>query len=476
MLPCSHLGGKFGRFLTIKHRNFGAAEPRLRFEACIPTIDENHPLQIRSAVTRAEAEPLNLRARTVESALKGRKEGVPQSGRRLPGRTGFAHSVRTTYLPFGAPDYSEEEIDAVVRIMRSGWLGQGQETLEFEAELQAYLGVSEVVLVNSCTSALMLALRETGVGRGDEVIVPSLTWCSSANAALYHDASPVFCDIDKDSLSMSPATVAAKVTRRTRAVVVVHYGGKAVDVAALRNALPEGIAIIEDAAHALGARYPDGSLVGTAGNLTCFSFYANKNLATGEGGAIALFDDESARRLRPLRMHGLDSNAWSRYVKPATLTPSNIEELGFKMNYCDLQAAIGRVQLKRFDRMQAHRHELAARYREFLAAALPSLSMQAECFSPSHAKHLLVGVFDPALTGMNRDELLGELRARNIGASIHYPPLHRMPLYTAARPHHLPVTDTLAPHLMTLPISAKMELTDVDYVCESLLDVIGLSA
>ena len=403
---------------------------------------------------------------------------IRDSARRVDAGLLLKHPINTareTYLPFGAPSYSEAEIDAVVRIMRSGWLGQGQETLDFETELQAYLGVPEVVLVNSCTSALLLALRECGVGAGDEVIVPSLTWCSSANAALYLDASPVFCDVERNTLSMSAATVAARVTSRTRAVVVVHYGGKAVDVMALRRVLPAHVSIIEDAAHALGARYPDGSAVGTSGNLTCFSFYANKNLATGEGGAIALFDAELAQRLRRLRMHGLDSNAWSRYVKPATLSPANIDELGFKMNYCDLQASIGRVQLRRFAEMQAHRHRVASRYRSCLSQALPDLAMQAECFESSHAKHLLVGLFDPTLTGMSRDEILRELRMRNIGASIHYPPLHRMSLYRAGREHFLPITESVAPQLMTLPISAKMELADVDYVCENLLDVIGLS-
>lgn len=382
--------------------------------------------------------------------------------------------TRDAYLAFGAPSYGEGEIEAVTRIMRSGWLGMGQETLQFEEELRAFIGVPEVVTVNSCTSALFLALRESGIQTGDEVIVPSLTWCSSANVALYLDAKPVFCDIDPDTLCLSPRTILERVTPKTRAVVVVHYGGRAVDVEALRRALPASVKIIEDAAHALGARYPNGAWVGTAGNLTCFSFYANKNLATGEGGAIVLLDPELAQRFRCLRMHGMESSAWSRYVKPSTLAPAALEELGFKMNYADLQAAIGRVQLSRFPAMQAHRHQLALRYQWRLAKGLPWLKMQSGCFEESHAKHLLVGLFDPDFTGMSRDGLLKELRNRNIGASIHYSPLHRMPLYHPAQQPPLPVTEAVASQLMTLPISARMTLEDVDDVCDQLTDLLGM--
>lgn len=396
-------------------------------------------------------------------------------------RPGVAHEadalpIRPHYLAFGTPDYTEAEIEAVAQVMRSGWVGQGQETQAFEAELQAHFGVPEVVLVNSCTSALFLSLRECGVGAGDEVIVPSLTWCSSANAALYLDASPVFCDIEPESLCLSTQDVMKCLTPSTRAVVVVHYGGRAVDVKALRAALPDHVAIVEDAAHALGARYPDGTAVGTAGNLTCFSFYANKNLATADGGAIALHDSAQAQHLRSLRMHGMQSHAWSRYIKPASLAPVIIEELGFKMNYCDLQAAIGRVQLRRFDGMQAQRHRLALHYQDHLNTVLPDLPFQAGCFDNGHARHLLVGLFDSRLVGRDRDALLQELRARHIGASIHYAPLHRMPLYTNFPKRELPVTDALAPLLLTLPISARMTLKDVDYVCDHLVDIVSSPA
>src|SRR5581483_9213965 len=221
---------------------------------------------------------------------------------------------RSTYLPFGRPNFGDEEVAAVGRVLRSGWVGMGPETAAFEEELATAIGVPHVVTVNSCTSALFLSLLCSGVGSGDEVIVPSLTWISTANAARYLGATPVFCDIDADTLCVTPATIRARLTPRTKAVVVVHLGGLAVDVTAIRQAIPAHIALIEDAAHAFGSTLADGRPVGSSGNSTCFSFYANKNLSTGEGGAIALSDAAVADRLRSLRMHALPRDAWNRYI------------------------------------------------------------------------------------------------------------------------------------------------------------------
>lgn len=381
---------------------------------------------------------------------------------------------RETYLAFGTPDFTDVEIDAVARIMRLGWVGMGAETLSFEEELAEYIGAPEVVTVNSCTSALFLALLVEGVGPGDEVIVPSLTWCATANAALYLGASPVFCDVDPQSMCATPETVTAKLSPRTKAVIVVHYGGYAIDVEALRKALPPTVAIIEDAAHALGATHSNGKRVGASGNSVCFSFYANKNLSTADGGAIALANPEKAEHLRSLRMSGMASNAWSRYIKPSTALVGGLSELGYKMNFTDLQAAIGRVQLVRLDSMADHRFRLAKRYQERFKAIGDSIRFQQGVFSGAHARHLLVGLFDPAITGMNRDALLLKLRERNIGASIHYAPLHIMPLY-AHSSCALPVTEMLAEQIMTLPISAKMTLEDVDYVMGQIEALVGLT-
>ncbi|WP_165352179.1 DegT/DnrJ/EryC1/StrS family aminotransferase [Solidesulfovibrio carbinolicus] len=372
------------------------------------------------------------------------------------------------YIPFGTPDFTEAEIEAVTRVMRSGWVGMGKETIAFEKELSDYIGAHEVVTVNSCTSALFLALLIEGIGPGDEVIVPSLTWCATANAALYLGAKPVFCDVDSQSMCVTPKTVAEKLTSRTKAVIVVHYGGYAVDVDELRQTLPKHVAIIEDAAHAFGSYYNNKKCVGASGNLVCFSFYANKNLSTADGGAIALFDPCKAERLRSLRMSGMDSNAWSRYTKASTVFVASLTELGYKMNLTDLQAAIGRVQLRRLGEMANVRFEIAKRYKQRIDELRMDISFQSGVFDKSHARHLFVAMFDITKTGIKRDDLLLALRTRNIGASIHYRPLHSQPLYAGHGVPSLPITESLAESIMTLPISAKMTLTQVDYVVEQL--------
>ncbi len=383
---------------------------------------------------------------------------------------------RETYLAFGTPDFTDAEIEAVTRVMRSGWVGMGQETIAFEKELSEHIGAPEIVTVNSCSSALFLALLVEGIGPGDEVIVPSLTWCATANAALYLGAVPVFCDVDPHNMCVTPETITAKITARTKAVVIVHYGGYAIDVEILRASLPSGMVIIEDAAHAFGAIHGNGKRVGASGNTVCFSFYANKNLSTADGGAIALFDSDKAQRLRRLRMSGLESNAWSRFTKPSTAFTAGVAELGYKMNFTDLQAAIGRVQLQRLGDMALARNKVAEHYRKAMTETGLDVPFQSQIFDAGHARHLLVACFDPKTTGIPRDELLLALRDSNIGASIHYRPLHMQPLYYNDSQPILPVTERLAEQIMTLPISARMSLADVDYVVHHLAKLIQWKA
>jgi len=377
------------------------------------------------------------------------------------------------YLPFGRPDFGEQEIAAVTRVLRSRWIGMGPETAAFERELAAAVGAPHVVTVNSCTSALFLALKVQGIGPGDEVIVPSLTWCSTANAALYCGARPVFCDIDPDTLCLTPTTVQAWLTRKTKAVMVVHFGGYTVDVAALRRVLPERVHIIEDAAHALGGAYPGGRPAGSSGNLVCFSFYPNKNLATAEGGAVAQYDDDVADRLRSLRQHALPITAWKRFIHPRSLLLSEqLEELGFKMNFTDLQAAIARVQLRRQPELARRRLTIAQAYVERLGNLRPPLRFQERVCAPDHARHLFTIQLPTGRGSSSRNRLLLALRARNIGATIHYAPLHRMPLY-GQRSRALPVTEQVCRRIMTLPISASMSSRAASRVADHLLDLLG---
>lgn len=374
--------------------------------------------------------------------------------------------IRETYLPFGKPDFSEEEIAAVSRVMRSGWIGMGPETIAFESELANYLCTPHVVTVNSCTSALFLSLLVHGVVPGDEVICPSLTWCSTANAALYLGARPVLCDVDPDTFCVTPEIVREKITPKTKAVMIVHMAGMAVEVDEIRKALPEHIVIIEDAAHALGSRFGNGRPVGSSGNLTCFSFYANKNLSTAEGGAIALYDDKLAERLCSLRQHGLTADAWKRFSHPQCALVPGVIELGYKMNYTDLQACIGRIQLRRQAEFYAVRLNIAKRYYDGLREISPSIKFQRNILSPTHARHLFQILLPLEGMKITRNELLLELRNRNVGAAIHYSPLHLMPLYAREGQIRLPNTETICGRIMTLPISASMSMEDAEYVLE----------
>jgi len=379
--------------------------------------------------------------------------------------------IRKDYLAFGKPDFGGEEIAAMTRVMRSGWVGMGPETIAFERELSQFLGSPHVVTVNSCTSALFLSLVVLGVGPGDEVICPSLTWCATANAALYLGARPVFCDVDPNTLCVTPELVREKLTSKTKAVMVVHFGGFAVEVEEIRALLPERVSIVEDAAHALGSRYGNGDPIGSSGNLTCLSFYANKNLSTGEGGAIALTDGVVAERLRSLRQNAMPADAWKRYSFPKSVPQCELRELGYKMNYTDLQASIGRIQLKRQPEFSGIRLSIAKQYLEALQAIRPPLRFQKDILHPSHARHLfIIQVVEGRLS---RDDLLLALRAQNVGASIHYAPLHLMPLYCAHGQTALPNTDHIGKRIMTLPISVSMKVDDVEYVVTQVKELIG---
>lgn len=384
-------------------------------------------------------------------------------------------SARSDYLAFGRPDFSAAEIQAVVRVMKSGWVGMGPEVIAFEQELAAHLGVPHVVTVNSCTSALHLSLIVNGVGPGDEVIVPSLTWCSTANAALFIGAKPVFCDIDPDTLSVTPASIAKRVTARTKAVIAVHFGGRAIDIAALRKSLPRRIAIVEDAAHAFGATHRDGTKVGTSGNCVCFSFYANKNLSTAEGGAIALTDGAVADRLRSLRQHSLPIDAWKRFSHPKSILMSNQQaELGYKMNFTDLQATIGRVQLRRQPTFDAARKRVAEIYAKGLRARDIGAILQADVDGPGHARHLFTVQLPWESLQLNREQFILAMRAQNLGVTIHYAPLHLMPLYNGGRkPPSLPFAEKVARNIVTLPMGPRVSPRDARDVLANLFRLVA---
>jgi perosamine synthetase len=387
----------------------------------------------------------------------------------------FFMMIREKYLPFGVPNFSDLEIEAVTKVLRSGWVGMGAETLLFERELAQYVGANHVLCVNSCTSALFLALRALGIGPGDEVIVPSLTWCSTANAVLYLGATPVFCDVEVETMSASFSEINTLTTEKTRAVIYVHFGGLAGDMKALRSLLPPSVAIVEDAAHALGASYPDGLPVGSSGNLTCFSFYANKNLSTGDGGAVAVNDHELAEKVRLVSQQGLQTDAWRRYSNPATLAMPGISTLGYKMNFTDLQASIGRVQLMRQPEFRVARSTLAEYYSEMLVQCGLNIELQENILDDAHARHLFVIRLPTSKMKISRDQLLNDLRSRNVGASIHYQPLHTFPLYKSCGKGDLKNTEALMNDILTLPFGVNISDVDAQYVIMQFINCMSVS-
>ncbi len=372
--------------------------------------------------------------------------------------------VRDSFLPFGVPAIGEEEIAEVVETLRSGWIGQGQKVARFEREFAEAFDAPVAIAVSSCTAALHISLIAAGVGRGDEVLVPAFTFAATATAVEHAGATPVFCDIERDTLLIDLDDAARRVTARTRAIVPVHFGGLPCPMdTLLAFGREHKIAIVEDAAHAVGAR-DEGRPIGSFDSLCCFSFYANKNLTTAEGGMITLRDEELADRLRILRLHGLSTDAWKRFGTKS-FVPSELETLGFKYNLTDLQASLGIHQLAKLERFHTRRQELAERYDEVLRD-LPGVRFQAR--SPAgrnvgHALHLYLLLVDVDSLTVDRDTLLEAFRAENIGAAIHYRALHLEPYYVrefALEPGSLPVSEDVTRRILTLPLSPGM--TDDD--------------
>lgn len=358
----------------------------------------------------------------------------------------------------GQPDFSDAECSAVERVLRSGWVGAGPEVEAFEAELAAYLGARHVLAVSSCTAALMLSLKVLGVGPGDEVICPSLTWVADANVIVHLGARPVFCDVDPTTLSATADTIVPHVTERTKAVIVVHYGGLAGDMDALRSSLPDHVAIVEDAAHAIGAKYPNGSAVGGSGNLTCFSFHANKNLSTVEGGAVAVDDAQLAARIRNLRQQGVRTTAFQRLASESDFS-SELVEPGYKMSFTDVSAALGRVQLARQREFARHRLALARAYVELVREFGVPVRFQNELLADRHARHLVAVLLPPATRWADRDAIRRRLRDQGIHAGFHYEPLHQREAF--GEQNVLPVTDNVSNRLLSLPIGPRVTIDDV---------------
>lgn len=383
--------------------------------------------------------------------------------------------VRETFLVFGKPCLGPAEEQEVLDTLRSGWIGTGPKALRFERMFAEYVDAKHALAVNSCTAALHLALMASDIGPGDEVITTPLTFAATTNVIIHAGARPVFADIDPHTLNIAPVNIERAITERTRAIIVVHFGGLPCPMAEIMALARErGLVLIEDAAHAVGARY-EGRMIGGLGNLACFSFYANKNLTTAEGGMVTTDDENVAERIAVLRLHGLSRHAWQRYTT-RRLMLSDALYPGYKYNMPDLLASLGIHQLQRLEEGLQVRERYARMY-DAAFSELPGVRLQPR---PSdgrnrHALHLYVLVLDLEQFRVSRNQIIDALLAENIGAALHYRALHMHPYYRNTfgyRPDDFPVAALVGESILSLPLTPCMSEQDVHDVIEAVYKVL----
>ncbi len=376
-------------------------------------------------------------------------------------------------VPFAPPALGPEEFAEVIAALESGWLSTGPRVKRFEEAFARHVGAPCAIAVSSCTAALHLSLLAAGVGAGDEVVTSPLTFCATANVVVHSGATPVFADVERGTGNLDPAAAAAAVTARTRAIIPVHYTGRPADVVRLEAlAVASHATLIEDAAHCVEG-VVDGRRIGTTARFSCFSFYATKNLTTGEGGMVTTGEEEAARFIRMASLHGMDRDAWARYG-PGQTGQYDVVLPGFKYNMTDIQAAIGIHQLARLEARHARRSAIWEAYDEGLRD-LPIELPQSAAPGTVHARHLYTVLVDEAVAGVTRDQLQARLGERGISTSVHFRALHLHPYYRdrfGLRRGMFPVAEAISDRTLSLPLSAGMTGSAVERVIEALHDAL----
>jgi dTDP-4-amino-4,6-dideoxygalactose transaminase len=375
-------------------------------------------------------------------------------------------------VPFHKAVIEEEEIQAVVEVLRSGWLTTGSRVKKFEAEFADYVGAAHAVAVNSCTAALHVALSAVGLTEGEEVIVPTMTFAATGEVVQYFKARPVLIDCEADSFQLAPSEMERAITSQTRAIIPVHHSGAPADMGQILDvARRHGLKVVEDAAHALPAEYR-GRRIGTLGDITCFSFYATKTITTGEGGMATTENSDYAERMRILSLHGISKDAYKRYTREGTWR-YEILETGFKYNMTDLQGALGLAQLAKCDDFRARRHRIARRYEHGLSQ-MDAFETPQPPIGAQHSWHLYVLRLNLDTLRIDRDRMIDELGNRGITASVHFIPLHLHPHYQKQLRYRLgqfPNAERHFERAISLPIYPSMSDEDVDYVIEILREL-----
>jgi dTDP-4-amino-4,6-dideoxygalactose transaminase len=374
---------------------------------------------------------------------------------------------REEFLPYALPFWDDAEIAAVGDAIRSNWWSRGPKTAEFEEKFAQAVGGKFAVAVNSCTAALHTALAARDIGPGDEVITSPLTFCSTANVVVHCGARPVFADVDERTGCIDPLKAAYAVTEKTKAIIPVHYAGRPCDMQSIEAlAKARGLFVLEDAAHAVGTAC--GGLPVGAKNTAAFSFYATKNISTGEGGMLVTDDFELAQEARVFTSHGMSRGAWNRYGKGGSYR-YDVETAGYKYNMTDIQASLGLCQLERLPFMQQKRAQYAARYdRRF--SGLPGVTIPPVSPFGVSSNHLyIIRVKEDALD-IDRDAFIDELTALNIGTSVHFIPVHLHPFYRAqfgTKEGDFPVAERIFAQSISLPLYPSMTEEDVEYVADA---------
>lgn len=382
-------------------------------------------------------------------------------------------STRATFLPFARPSIGQAEIDELLDSIQSGWITTGPKTERFATMFAEYVGGRFAVPLSSATAGLHLALLAHGVGPGDEVITTPMTFAATANLIVLVGATPVLADIDRGTLQIRVEEIARKITSKTRAIIPVHYVGQPVDLGPiLELATARGIAVIEDAAHAVGTEYR-GRRIGSFPTTSVFSFHPNKNITTGEGGMLVTQDEQIFERASLLKFHGMDRNAWKRFSK--TGSPRyDIALPGYKYNMMDIQAAIGLHQLPRLDGFIETRARLAAVYQDAFRDLRGLILPQCVPYPSRHAWHLYTPLVDIDALTIDRDRFMQELKERNIGSGLHYTALHEFSYYANTfgwKPDDFPDAHFVSERIVSLPLFPGMSDEDQGDVIEAVRDI-----
>jgi dTDP-4-amino-4,6-dideoxygalactose transaminase len=382
--------------------------------------------------------------------------------------------MRTSFLPFARPALGEEEIAEVVDTLRSGWITTGPKVERFTAAFADYVGGRYAVPVSSATAGLHVALLALGVGEGDEVVTTPMTFVATLNTIVHCGATPVLADIDAATLNVRVEEIEKRVTSKTKAILPVHYVGQPADLdPILEVAAERGVAVLEDAAHAVGAEYKDRR-IGSFPTTAVFSFHPNKNMTTGEGGMIVTDDEEVFEKASLLKFHGMDRESWKRFAKSGS-PRYDVALPGFKYNMMDIQAALGLHQLPRLEGFLAERERLALRYDERLAGTPGLILPQRVAYPVRHAWHLYTPLVDVDRLTISRDRFMDELKKRNIGSGLHYTAAHEFSYYADRfgwRPEDYPEAHFVSERIVSLPLFPGLTDADQDDVVAAVRDVL----